>query len=152
MIDLPINDILVIEFYNILIPPIFSGYMITFICIHSLASYDICPIEKTMLMIQKMSETAHLMGVIQTPTFCSIFYVRNAYQFLVSKGIVQESSKLKDNNIMKCFKVSNTQALEELVRSLRQDFLWEENYRIIRKVFEERFLAQNRSKDLQQRL
>ena len=152
MLELNKNDLLVVEFFNILIPPIFSGYMLTFVCIMSLHTIESLPLEKTLLSIQQMAETAHKMGAIQNPTFCSIFYTRNAYQFLLSRGVVQESSKFQDQKIMKCFKIVDFTALRQLVKVLRNDFLWEENYRIIRKVFEERFLNAPSKKELLQRL
>lgn len=87
-----------------------------------------------------MAETAHKMGVIQNPTFCSIFYSRGAYQFLLRRGLVQETSQFRDNKILKCFRVSNFTGLKNLVKTLRADFLWEENYKIIKKVFEDRYI------------
>lgn len=152
MHELNKNDLLVVEFFNIVIPPIFSGYMLTFVCVMSLHSAESLPLEQTLLSIQQMAETAHRMGAIQNPTFCSIFYTRNAYQFLLSRGIVQESSKFQDQRILKCFKIVEFNALRQLVKLLRTDFLWEENYRIIRKVFEERFLNAPTKKEPQQRL
>jgi len=127
--------------------------MLAFVCVMSLHSAESLPLERTLLTIQQMAETAHRMGAIQNPTFCSIFYTRNAYQFLLARGIVQESSKFQEQRILKCFKIVEFDALQQLVKLLRGDFLWEENYRIIRKVFEERFLSTPAAKkELQQRL
>lgn len=140
ILDLPREELLLIEFYNTQIPPIFAGYMTAFICAAALNTEEPTETEKWILTAQNLAELSHKMGVIQSPTFCSIFYMRQAYTYLLDSEIIQEKSVLKGEKIRKCFWVKNQIALEMLIKALRVDFLWEENYKIIRKVFEDRYL------------
>jgi hypothetical protein len=135
------EQLLVIEFYNILIPPIFAGYIIAFICFVSLKTSESKDLEEFLMTIQLLSETCHRMGVIQSPTFCSIFYIRLAYQYLLDNKIVAEVPLFIANRIRKHFIVENRLKLKALVKILRSDFLWEENYMIVRRVFEEKFMT-----------
>ena len=135
------EKLLVLELYNIILPPIFAGYIILFICVNGLPPGELTDQETFLLTVHSLAETSHKMGVIQSPTFCSIFYSRMAMQYLVDTKIVSEIPRFKENRIRRHFQVEDRSRLKELVNSLRVDFLWDENYRIVKRVFGDRFLA-----------
>lgn len=138
--DLPKEELLVIEFYNILIPPIFAGYMVTLIAIMGYKTTGPTEVEKFLLRVQNLAETSHNMGVIQSPTFCSMYYMKEAYQFLLTKGVLVEKSMYREGRIKKCFLMNNSKALTLIIEKCRDWFLWEENYKIIHRVFVEKYL------------
>lgn len=140
MTELPNEELLVIEFYNVLIPPIFAGYMVAFIAILANKASSPLETEKFILKVQSLAETSHNMGVIQSPTFCSIFYMKEAYQYLLTKAILIEKPMYIGGRIKKCFLMNNHKALKFILENCRAWFLWEENYKIIHRVFIEKYL------------
>jgi hypothetical protein len=137
---LPKNWLLVIEFYNILIPPIVSGYMVSFICIYMNRHKETVETEPLLKEVQTMAELAHKMGVIASPTFCSYFYMIQAYGFLRECGMLEESQTYFNNKIRMCFKVCDAPALKALIGDFREFFLWEENYRLIKRIYSENYI------------
>lgn len=140
--DLPKEELLVIEFYNILIPPIFAGYMIAFTAILKFNTEEPFETERFIHLIQHLAETCHNMGVIQSPSFCSIFYTRQAYLFLLDKGILVDKPTVIEGKVKKCYVVNNRPALKLILQNCRSWFLWDENYKIVKRVFEDKYLKE----------
>lgn len=138
--ELPKEELLVIEFYNILIPPIFAGYIILFAALLNFKTEEPVETEKFLMLVQRLAETCHNMGVIQSPTFCSIYYMRQAFAFLLEKGVVVEKPTLLTDKMRKCYVVNNRPALKLIVQNCRAWFLWDENYNIVKRVFEDKYL------------
>jgi hypothetical protein len=69
-----------------------------------------------------------------------MYYMREAYQFLLTKAILVEKPLYRDNRIRKCFVMNNLNALKLILTNCRGWFLWEENYKIIHRVFVEKYL------------
>ena len=114
--------------------------MVTFIAIYAHKAIGPVEVENFLLKVQNLAETSHNMGVIQSPTFCSMYYMREAYQFLLTKAILVEKPLYRDNRIRKCFVMNNLNALKLILTNCRGWFLWEENYKIIHRVFVEKYL------------
>jgi hypothetical protein len=65
--ELPKEELLVIELYNILIPPIFAGYMVTFIAIYAHKAIGPVEVESFLLKVQNLAETSPQHGCHSEP-------------------------------------------------------------------------------------
>ena len=133
-------------------PPIFNAYMVALTSFSLLKTERDYETEAFLDRIQELAEACHRMGVIQNPAYCSIFYFKSVHQYLIEINCIKECLILGIGKPKKAFKLIDLAKLIELVEKLRLAFLWEENYRIIQKVYIDKFDDGKQPADIKQRL